>query len=235
MVFFTPIAFTACSPHSIWCHVAYGFTNSGGKYGFLFLLMITGVFYASSADGIKNKTLVFIKSIVALILIFGALAFVNERITKPILKLQRPSHVYMLHQTGLSSAIDSLYHLDKDTRRDFFKSLLKTQPLKFEDIDAGIQEHWIDESGFSFPSGHTFNAFLFAMILSYAILHNRSYPGLRNLFILPFIWAFLVAVSRVAVGAHSALDVSFGAGLGILLGWLFLYVDKTRHWLTRKK
>lgn len=174
------------------------------------------------------------KSIVALILIFGALAFINERVTKPILKLQRPSHTYMLHQTGLSTAIDSLYHLDKDARRDFFKSLLKTQPLKFKDIDSAIQEHWIDESGFSFPSGHTFNAFLFAMILSYAIFHNRSYPRLRNLFILPFAWALLVAISRVAVGAHSALDVSAGAALGILIGWLFLDVDKTRHWLTRK-
>jgi membrane-associated phospholipid phosphatase len=51
---------------------------------------------------------------------------------------------------------------------------------------------------------------------------------------LPFVWAYMVGVSRVAMGAHSALDVSVGALMGVLTACLFLYVDMTRHWLTRK-
>jgi phosphatidylglycerophosphatase B len=233
-VFFTNLPFTACSPGSVWCAVAYAFTSSGGPIGFFILLLITGFFYASSAISKREKLKVFFKSVLSLLIFFGVLAFINERYTKPILKSQRPSHVYMLNQTGLISTIDSLYQLDKQARKDFFENLVKAHPLEFKQIDLDVQKHWVEEAGFSFPSGHTFNAFLFAMILAYAIFYNRSYPHLRRLFFMPFVWALLVAVSRVAIGAHSALDVGMGAALGIGIGWLFLYIERTRHWLTRK-
>lgn len=229
-----PVAFTACSPNSWWCHIAYFFTNSGGPIGFIVLLLVTGVGYASTARGKKEKVTVFLKSIITLLAFFGALAFVNEHFTKHLLKAKRPSHLYMLNQTGLDQTIDSLYNLSKEERQAFFADLVQNHPLQFEQIDQAIQKHWIDEAGFSFPSGHTFNAFLFAMILSYAIYFNRSRPRLRNLFFIPFAWALTVGVSRVAMGAHSAFDVSAGACLGIVLGALFLYIDLTRHWLTRK-
>lgn len=196
--------------------------------------MITGIFYASTASSAKEKIIVFLKSVISLVIFFGALAFINERYTKHILKAQRPSHVYMLDQTGLAKTIDSLYQLDKDQRKQFFDTLIKSNPLKFEQIDPVILKHWIEESGFSFPSGHTFNAFLFAMILAYAIYHSRSQPRLKNLYISPFIWALCVGISRVAMGAHTAFDVTAGATLGILIGALFLYIERTRHWLTRK-
>lgn len=233
-MFFTPIPFTACSPNGYWCELSYAITSSGGPLGFFTLLIVTAFFYASSQQNKREKILTFIKSLLALIIFFGVLAFINERYTKPILKSQRPSHVYMLNKTGLSNAIDSLYQLDKQARKEFFDVLVKTHPSEFSQIAPAIQRHWVEEAGFSFPSGHSFNAFLFAMILSYAIFHNRSYPKLRNLFFVPFVWSLLVAVTRVAIGAHSAFDVCAGATLGIILGFLFLYSDKTRHWLTRK-
>ncbi len=187
-----------------------------------------------SHKSVRGKTEVFLKSVFSLCLFFGVLAYLNEHYTKPILKLQRPSHVFMLRQTGQLRSIDSLYKLSKDERRIYFENLLKKNQAAFGNIDHEIQSHWIKESGFSFPSGHTFNAFLFAMIISYAVRFNRSYPQLRRLFFVPFVWALIVGVSRVAIGAHSALDVSAGAAAGVLIGWLFLYIDKTRHWLTRK-
>lgn len=234
IVYFIPVAFTACSPHSLWANLAYIFTTSGGPLGFLALLLLTGFFYASTAATGREKTAVFFKSIIALALFFGVLAYVNENYTKRILKAQRPSHLYMLNKTGLTPVIDSLYQLDKESRQKYFSKLLENNPLKFEQIDLDVQQHWIEEAGFSFPSGHTFNAFLFAMILAYAIRHNRGRPKLRKLYVIPFLWALTVGVSRVAMGAHSAFDVTAGASLGLLTGFLFLYLDLTRHWLTRK-
>lgn len=234
IVFFTGLPFTACSPDSYWCSIAYGITSSGGTTGFFILLILTGFCYSLSAVTLKEKVLVFFKSVLVLSVFFGVLAFINERYTKPILKSQRPSHVYMLNQTGLSRVIDSLYQLDKQARKDFFAKLVDEHPAEFRQIDPTIRMHWIDEAGFSFPSGHTFNAFLFAMILAYAISLNRTFPKLRSLYFIPFAWALLVGISRVALGAHTAFDVTAGASLGILLGILFLYIDLTRHWLTRK-
>jgi phosphatidylglycerophosphatase B len=233
-VYFVPIAFTACSPNSWWCSVAYSFTSSGGPLGFLLLLLITGFCYATTAPTIKDKVVVFFKSVITLAVFFGILAFVNEHYTKQILKAQRPSHIYILNRTGLNKMIDSLYQLDKVERQKFFAGLIKNNPLKFKQIDPEIQDHWITETGFSFPSGHTFNAFLFAMILAYAIYFNRSKPRWRILFFIPFVWAVAVGISRVAMGAHTAFDVSAGAALWIITGYLFLYIDHTRHWLTRK-
>lgn len=233
-VFFTELPFTACSPDSYWCNIAFALTTTGGTTGFFVVLVITSICYASSSKTFNDKLKVFFKSFFSLLLFFAVLAFINERYTKPILKSQRPSHVYMLNQTGLITTIDSLYELDRQTRKDFFEVLVKTHPLEFKQIDPEITEHWINEAGFSFPSGHTFNAFLFAMILSYAIYFNRSYPKFRNLFFIPFIWAILIGISRVAIGAHSSVDVSAGAVLGICIGWIFLYIEKSRHLLTRK-
>ncbi len=171
----------------------------------------------------------------SLALFFMLLAVLNERYTKHFLKLQRPSHRYMLDQTGTINKIDSLYTLDKESRRLFFENLTQQNAERFSKIDKTIVAHWVDEAGFSFPSGHTFNAFLFAMIISYAIWFTRKRPQWRKLFFLPFVWALLVGISRVAVGAHSALDVTVGAALGIVIGFIFLKIDITRYWLTRKK
>jgi phosphatidylglycerophosphatase B len=234
LAWLTPLAFTACSPHSKWCTIAYSFTTSGGKYGFLILLLFTGWCYTLSESRLSGKLIIFLKTVISLTLFFGALAFLNEHYTKPLLKLQRPSHVYMLEQTGTLAQIDSLYARSKQDRQAFFAQLLQNKAPSFQQIDPKVQEHWIEEAGFSFPSGHSFNAFLFAIILAYAIIHNRSKPEWRRFYFIPFIWALGVAVSRVALGAHSALDVSAGAALGIMLGCLFLYIDITRHWLTRK-
>ena len=142
--------------------------------------------------------------------------------------------MYMLEKVNELDRIDYLYTLSKKERGSIFAEILKEDSLKFVDIDKKIQAHWVEEAGFSFPSGHTFNAFLFTMVISYAIYFNRNRPKLRKLFFIPFIWVLGVGVSRVALGAHTALDVSAWACLGILLGMLFLYIDFTRHWLTLK-
>jgi membrane-associated phospholipid phosphatase len=39
----------------------------------------------------------------------------------------------------------------------------------------------------------------------------------------------------VALGAHSILDVTAGALMGVLIGGLLLYVDISRHLITNKK
>ena len=198
------------------------------------MLLVTCLCYTLSAVTLREKLMVFVKSLVVLMAVFGVLAFINERYTKPILKSQRPSHLYMLGETGLAGKIDSLYQLDKADRQLFFADLIQGDAEAFRNIDPSVLAHWTEEAGFSFPSGHSFNAYLFAMILAYAILFNRTLPALRKFYILPFVWALLVAVSRVALGAHTALDVLAGGLLGISLGWLFLYSDRVRHWLTRK-
>jgi undecaprenyl-diphosphatase len=64
---------------------------------------------------------------------------------------------------------------------------------------------------FSFPSGHTMNAFAIATVL--ALRFPALAPALLFL-------AASVGTSRVVLGLHFASDVWAGAVLGALIGWL---------------
>lgn len=84
-------------------------------------------------------------------------------------------------------------------------------------VNISSYRAWITPSDqFSFPSGHTAAAFLFACL----ILH--FYP----LFAIPcFIWASAIGISRVLLGVHYPTDLVAGALLGsACAGWgIYLY------------
>ncbi len=60
---------------------------------------------------------------------------------------------------------------------------------------------------FSFPSGHTAGAFVFAVLM------GHFFPALS----IPWlVWSALVGISRIYVGVHYPSDVIAGAALGVL-------------------
>ena len=65
----------------------------------------------------------------------------------------------------------------------------------------------------SFPSGHTLTAFAVAALLIFGL----TLRGWRLVRVLVF--ACLIGLSRIAVGAHWPLDVLGGAALGFACGW----------------
>jgi phosphatidylglycerophosphatase B len=232
LVWLLPLPFSASSPNSIRTNISYAFTTSAGPYASLVILIGTAFCYTIGEAPIKEKIKKFVVSLLSLIVVFGIAAWLNENYTKPLYKFPRPSHQYILLTSKASTSIDSLYKLNKKERSNFFHKKITENRGLFKQVDTKIQSHWIEEAGFSFPSGHSFNAFLLAMIIGYAIYNNKFSPGLKKLYFIPFIWALLVAASRVAMGAHTALDVSGGSAMGILLGLSLLLNHKTRSLLT---
>ncbi len=130
--------------------------------------------------------------------------------------------------------MDSLYRVDENIREKYFQELIISDTTSFKMVDQRILDHWVDESGYSFPSGHSFNAYLLATILAFSIYQDKR-GNLRLLAFTPMLWAFLVALSRVAVGAHTALDVSVGAGMGLLFAFTLLRIKATRRLLIPKE
>ncbi len=85
--------------------------------------------------------------------------------------------------------------------------------MLFEHHQYGFEGWGIHYAHVSFPSGHSITAFATATAL--ALL----FPRFRVLF---FLFAALVAFSRVTRGAHYLSDVLVGSWLGVLVA-LFLY------------
>ncbi len=158
----------------------------------------------------------------------------NEYVTKPSLRLSRPSHNFIIKKANIPNQLDSIYRLTVVQRQAYFENLLKINEVSFQEIDPRVLAHWIDEAGYSFPSGHSFNAFLLASIMAFSLYHVQN-KFIRRLYFVPYFWAAAVAISRVAIGAHSPLDVSAGAALGILVSHLFIYFDATRRLIIYKK
>lgn len=89
--------------------------------------------------------------------------------------------------------------------------LIKTccrRPRPFEK-HAGITHRIQPPDAWSFPSGHTASAFLFAQLLA------MFQPALT---VPLFGWAGCVGMSRVHLGVHYPTDVLAGAALGIATG-----------------
>lgn len=72
-------------------------------------------------------------------------------------------------------------------------------------------------SGWSFPSGHTTLATAFFFLLSYIFVDKVRTAERKWLLIgICFLGTFLVALSRLYLGAHWALDVMAGISLGLM-------------------
>ncbi|MCX7909068.1 MAG: phosphatase PAP2 family protein [Ignavibacteria bacterium] len=71
--------------------------------------------------------------------------------------------------------------------------------------------------GKSFPSSHAVNNFAFAILLSYFFQQYKIHF---------LVLASLVSLSRIYVGVHYPSDVIAGAIIGIIIGFLFVYIHK---------
>jgi membrane-associated phospholipid phosphatase len=92
--------------------------------------------------------------------------------------------------------------------RDVLKELVERHRPGETEPGAILRE--VPPAGLSFPSGHAIIAFAVATLLA---------PYLRRPWrLVAFGLALLVCVARVYLGAHNPLDVTAGAGAGLVLG-----------------
>jgi undecaprenyl-diphosphatase len=86
-----------------------------------------------------------------------------------------------------------------------------------------------NNKSFSFVSGHATTSTAVTLLMHLSLKKFYPYTGLF------FIWPLLFAYSRIYIGVHFPLDVTFGAALGLLIGYLFYKISlRMLAWIDKK-
>ena len=159
-------------------------------------------------------------AMVGALLLFLALgAALNEHVVKPSFGVARPDIVELSSRGLLTMTPEGFYALpDKAARSARLRALLGPSALERLPMDPVVREHWIAETGFSFPSGHsTASVLVAAFFLCIAITVLR---GRRRYFFYALIpWAVSVCWARTVLRVHRPVDITVGALQGALLGF----------------
>lgn len=147
-------------------------------------------------------------------LLCGGLALLIRKRT-PRLALRQMTGVYafVFVGVGLPGLLSNLIK----------RGIGRGRPELFDEVGSLHFTSFInDYTSQSFPSGHTTTAFAFAFVIGF--LSPRWFPWL-------LLAAILVAVSRVAVGAHYPTDVLAGIVVGTLGAYAVRAFFASRRWL----
>jgi len=151
---------------------------------------------------------------------------VNAKVShvKEALKIPRPNIVYLAGANGigpLGMSPEEFYGKgDKDARSELLRKTLETEPPPLK-LGPAIRDHWIEETGYSFPSGHAFAAMFFAtFFLSVGVLYISTPQRWLSYLLLP--WALAVCYSRLILRVHTPTDITVGGLEGLVLGFVAL-------------
>ncbi len=203
--------------------VAYWMSESGGKIGapivgvLMLVLLVSRVECTNSRRGREAGIVVLIVAVCA-----GGGAALNEHIVNAQLKIPRPNIIWLAGENGsgpLGMTSKAFYEIgDKATRGEVLSNVLngKQAPVP---MSPAIEAHWIAETGYSLPSGHSFSAMFFATFFL-AIATTYVTTKRRWVFYALLPWALVVCYSRPILRLHTPADITIGALQGLLLGFL---------------
>lgn len=224
LLFTLPIAFCGYLNTDWDTNFWYYLSESGGVYGTTILVTLLCGVFAAMRQGWQKKLRSFVGSMSFFILVLGGIAYINEYGLKPYLRRPRPSHQFLLQSPGQqdTTLLPRYYQNKVEQRRVFLKKFIQQNPDKVKAISPRVLNHWVQEAGYSFPSGHSQNVFLLATILVFWLW--RILPAHKQYWVfVPITWAVLVCLSRVALGVHTETDVSLGAASGLIIAYIFSF------------
>lgn len=106
----------------------------------------------------------------------------------------------------------------------------RLRPFREPALEGLISKVGKSGGTYGFYSGHASNAMALAVFMWHLLKQSHKTTG-----ILLFIWAVLVAYSRVYLGVHYPGDVLMGMFMGTVIGWLcyrlFAFAKRNMHQL----
>ncbi len=200
---------------------AYWLSQSAGKFGvpIITILMIV-VLITRKNITVQRRWLETGVIVLIVLLCTGGGGVLNEHVLKTQLRIPRPNIVWLAGEEGggpLKMSPDEFYSSgDKEFRSEILTNVLSQEPAPVP-LSSSIKNHWVKETGYSLPSGHSFSAMFLAtfFLLSGAtcITTKRSW-----LFCTLLPWALAVCYSRPILRVHTPMDITVGGLQGIVVG-----------------
>lgn len=200
---------------------AYWVAESGGTWGIPILgILLTALVVTRPGLSPKQRLREVLTIVLIVVGFLGGGALLNEHVIKPTFAMPRPNILELATQPPdapvLKLSTEAFYALPgKAARSEYLRGVL-TPEVPLHPL---IREHWIAETGFSFPSGHSFSALFFAtffLAMGLTLCEGKRRWGV---YWLP-VWAAAVCFSRILLRVHSPTDVCVGAVEGIVVGGL---------------
>ena len=230
-MFLFPVVDSTREPYfdltSSFATVFYWAAESGGKFGvpiigaLMLVLLITRHGISGARRALEGALVMIVVAICG-----GGGAALNEHYVKEALRVPRPNIVFLAGIDGsgpLGMSAEEFYGKgDKEARREPLRKVLEAAPSPVK-LSHAIREHWIEETGYSFPSGHSFSSMFFA---TFFLAIGVSYISTRRLwlFYLLLPWALAVCYSRPILRVHAPTDILIGGLEGILLGFVAFFL-----------
>lgn len=111
--------------------------------------------------------------------------------------------------------------------------LLPTQ-LRDDPITPNwLKSHWQAETGYSFPSGHTIFAVMWAFIIVGFMTREKD-PKTAVAIVIMTLWAGLMMISRLRLGMHFPIDLFVSTIIAYIVALIFFYFLAKRDTLMEK-
>ena len=198
--------------------VAWVFAESGQTFGVvtiatvLLLIMVT-----RAGPSVRTRALeMAVMIVVSLVVLYGG-KLVNDLVVKPAIGVARPNIVQLSELDLLGMDVDGFYEMSQ-TRRSAYLESIKTETGFGELVmRPEVRDHWVKETAFARPSGHSLASLTFATF--YLSMALSVFSGWRRWpFHLLVPWALCVCLSRSILGVHWRADILLGGLVGIVLG-----------------
>jgi phosphatidylglycerophosphatase B len=174
-----------------------------------------------SRDGIdsRRRSVEAMAISVVVVIAVAGVAGLNEYVVKPLFGIPRPNIEALAEAGALGSDLpdaEAFYASgNKEARRAVLQERLVG--LEMPQLSDRVRAHWIHETGYSFPSGHSTAAMTVASLLvAFGVAWLRGWRRLVAVVFVPT-WAVAVAYSRLLLEVHTAADAIAGTLAGF--GW----------------
>ncbi|MEL7003439.1 MAG: phosphatase PAP2 family protein [Bacteroidota bacterium] len=128
-----------------------------------------------------------------------------------IIKEYRWHSIFIL--IGIGLAITATDQIISGFMKPFFERFRPSRDPELESLVHIVNEY--RGGRFGFASSHAGNSFALAIFM-FSIFKDK-YRWVKWI----FLWAAIVSYSRIYLGVHYPGDIIVGAGIGLLMGWLF--------------